>query len=168
MAASNGTFRIGSGAGFSADRLDPAVDLARRGALDALILECVGERTMAFGHRDRRLDPARGYNAQLEPRMRALLPPCRDAGTVLITNMGVANPAAAAERTVAIARELGLAGLKIACIDRRRRLRRARAADAAAGRAGNAGGHRPAGRRHQRLSRYRCDRARAGGRRPTW
>ena len=47
------TMRIGCGAGFSADRLDPAVDLARRGALDALVFECVGERTLAFGHRDR-------------------------------------------------------------------------------------------------------------------
>ena len=51
-----GVFRIGTGAGFSADRLDPAVDLARRGALDAMIMECLGERTLAFGHRDRALD----------------------------------------------------------------------------------------------------------------
>jgi hypothetical protein len=110
-------FRIGTGAGFSADRLDPAVDLARKGALDAMIIECIGERTLAFGHRDRRLDPARGYNAQLEARMRALLPPCREAGTLIMTNMGVANPPAAAERTLAIARELGLHGLKVACVE---------------------------------------------------
>jgi hypothetical protein len=111
------TFRIGTGAGFSADRLGPAVDLARDGALDAMIIECVGERTLAFGHRDRILDPTRGYNAQLEERMLALLPPCAKAGTTIITNMGVANPRAAAERTVAIARELGLSGLKVACIE---------------------------------------------------
>ena len=110
-------FRIGTGAGFSADRLDPAVDLARHGALDAMIIECVGERTLAFGHRDRMLDPTRGYNAQLEERMRALLPPCRKAGTTIVTNMGAANPRAAAERTVAIAAELGLSGLKVACIE---------------------------------------------------
>jgi hypothetical protein len=113
----SGVYRVGTGAGFSADRLDPAVDLARHGALDAMIIECVGERTLAFGHRDRMLDPTRGYNAQLENRMRALLPPCRQAGTVIITNMGAANPRAAAERTVAVARELGLAGLKVACIE---------------------------------------------------
>ena len=51
------TLRIGCGAGFSADRLDPAVDLARRGRLDWLVFECLGERTMAFGHRDRLRDP---------------------------------------------------------------------------------------------------------------
>ncbi|MGB9043394.1 MAG: acyclic terpene utilization AtuA family protein, partial [Pseudolabrys sp.] len=62
MAKGNGTFRIGTGAGFSADRLDPAVDLARRGALDVMVLECLGERTVAFAHRDRMADPRRGYN----------------------------------------------------------------------------------------------------------
>jgi hypothetical protein len=110
-------FRIGTGAGFSADRLEPAVDLAKRGALDVLVLECLGERTVAFAHRDRMADPRRGYNALLERRMRALLPSCREAGTTIITNMGAANPRAAAERTLAIARELGLTGLKIACIE---------------------------------------------------
>ena len=46
-------FRIGCGAGFSSDRLEPAVDLVREGALDVIVFECIGERTMAFGHRDR-------------------------------------------------------------------------------------------------------------------
>ena len=111
------SFRIGTGAGFSADRLEPAVDLVERGRLDAIVLECLGERTVAFGHRDRMADPKRGYNAHLERRMRALLPACRKAGTVMVTNMGAANPRAAAERTLAVARELGLAGLKVACIE---------------------------------------------------
>ena len=111
------SFRIGTGAGFSADRLEPAVDLVERGALDAIVLECLGERTVAFAHRDRMADPKRGYNAHLERRMRALLPACRKAGTVMITNMGAANPRAAAERTLATARELGLRGLKVACIE---------------------------------------------------
>lgn len=110
-------YRIGTGAGFSADRLQPAVDLAERGNLHALVLECLGERTVAFGHRDRMANPARGYNAMLEPRMRALLPACRASGTTLITNMGAANPRAAAERTIDVARKLGLKGLKVACIE---------------------------------------------------
>jgi Acyclic terpene utilisation family protein AtuA len=117
MVKRNGIFRIGTGAGFSADRLEPAVDLALRGELHALVLECLGERTVAFAHRDRMADPRRGYNALLERRMRALLPACRQAGTVIITNMGAANPRAAAERTRDIARALGITGLKIACIE---------------------------------------------------
>ena len=110
-------FRIGTGAGFSSDRLDPAVDLVERGKLDAVVLECLGERTVAFAHRDRMADPKRGYNSLLERRMRTLLPACRKAGTTMITNMGAANPRAAAERTLVIARELGLKGLKVACIE---------------------------------------------------
>jgi hypothetical protein len=111
------TFRIGTGAGFSADRLEPAVDLVKRGNLDVLVLECLGERTVAFAHRDRMADPRKGYNSLLDRRMHALLPACRAAGTTIITNMGAANPRAAALRTLEIARALGLGGLKIACIE---------------------------------------------------
>jgi len=108
--------RLGCGAGFSSDRLEPAVDLARDGALQYLIFECVGERTLAFGHRDRKLDPNRGYNPQLAARMRAVLPHCKANGTRIVTNMGVANVPAAAEVVVKIARELGLKGLKVAAV----------------------------------------------------
>ena len=48
-----GSMRIGCGAGFSSDRLEPAIDLAWRGKLDWLIFETIGKRTMACGHRDR-------------------------------------------------------------------------------------------------------------------
>ena len=112
----NGQFRLGTGAGFSADRLDPAVDLVRHGDLDAIVFECIGERTLAFGHRDRMANPDRGYNPLLERRLRAVLPACVAKGTTLITNMGVANPGAAAERAAEVARNLGLFGVKIAAI----------------------------------------------------
>lgn len=110
------TYRIGTGAGFSSDRLDPAIDLVKRGQLNTIIFECVGERTLAFGHRDRAADPKLGYNALLETRLRALLPLCHAHGTRLITNMGVANPDAAAQLAVRIAHELGLNGLRIAAV----------------------------------------------------
>jgi hypothetical protein len=111
------SLRIGCGAGFSSDRLEPAVDLAQRAGLDYLVFECLGERTMAFAHRDRMLDGARGYNPHVAQRMRAVLAPCRRNGTVVVTNMGAANPLAAAQLTVGIARELGLAGMKVACVE---------------------------------------------------
>ncbi|MDZ4237885.1 MAG: acyclic terpene utilization AtuA family protein, partial [Hydrogenophaga sp.] len=37
-------YRIGSGAGYAGDRIDPALDLAERGELDALVFECLAER----------------------------------------------------------------------------------------------------------------------------
>jgi hypothetical protein len=110
-------FRIGTGAGFSADRLDPAVELVARGRLDVIVFECIGERTLAFGHRDRMADSAAGYNPLLERRMRAVLPLCAEHGTRLITNMGVANPRGAAERTAHVARGLGLSRLRIAALE---------------------------------------------------
>ncbi len=108
--------RMGCGAGFSSDRLGPAVDLAREGRLDYLVFETIGERTLAFGHRDRQVNADRGYNPQLAARMRAVLPHCRANGTRIVTNMGVANVPAAARVICDVARELGLDGLTVAAV----------------------------------------------------
>lgn len=108
--------KIGTGAGFSADRLDPAIDLITKGNLDYIIFECIGERTLAFGHRDRMQNPDGGYNPLLERRMRAILPLCQQRRTKIITNMGVANPEAAARVTKAIADELNLTDMSVAWV----------------------------------------------------
>jgi hypothetical protein len=110
-------YRLGTGAGFSADRLDPAVDLVERGNLDAIVFECLGERTLAFAYRDRAADPDSGYTPLLERRMRAILPAAAGNGVRVITNMGAANSPRAADLTCRIARELGLDGMRIACVE---------------------------------------------------
>lgn len=110
-------FRLGTGAGFSADRLDPALDLVERGNLDAIVFECLGERTLAFAYRDRAANPDSGYTPLLERRMRAILPAAVDNGVRVITNMGAANARRAAELTCGIARDLGLDGTRIACVE---------------------------------------------------
>ena len=97
--------RIGTGAGFSADRLDPACELVKKGNLDYIIFECLAERTLAFGHQERRRDAKLGYNPWLARRFRAILPLCAAFGTRVLTNMGAANPKAAAQRTLEIARQ---------------------------------------------------------------
>ena len=40
--------RLGAGAGFAGDRLDPAVELVTKGALDVLVFEVLAERTIAL------------------------------------------------------------------------------------------------------------------------
>jgi hypothetical protein len=110
------TIRIGSGAGYSGDRIEPALELAEKGALDYLIFECLAERTIALAQQARRADPAGGYDPLLADRMRMVLPACAARGVKVITNMGAANPVAAAHATAAIARELGLSGLRIAAV----------------------------------------------------
>jgi hypothetical protein len=108
--------RIGAGAGYSGDRIEPAVELAEAGKLDYLVFECLAERTIALAQQSRRKDPELGYDPLLEARMRAVLPIAARNGVRIVSNMGAANPRAAARKTAQIARELGLDGLKIAAV----------------------------------------------------
>jgi Acyclic terpene utilisation family protein AtuA len=81
-------YRIGSGAGYAGDRIDPAQALAERGALDALVFECLAERTIALAQLRRMRDPHHGYDPLLEARLRAVLPACVREGVTIISNMG--------------------------------------------------------------------------------
>jgi Acyclic terpene utilisation family protein AtuA len=110
------TIRIGSGAGYSGDRIEPAVELAEEGDIDYLVFECLGERTVALAQQARMKDPESGYDPLLEERMRAVLPLCAAKGIKIVTNMGAAHPEAAARKTAEIAKSLGLSKLKIAAI----------------------------------------------------
>ena len=110
------TIRIGTGAGFSGDRIEPSVEVAERGDVQYLVFECLAERTIALAHQAKLRDPTQGYDVLLADRMRAVLPTCRAKGIKVITNMGAANPIAAAEKTAEVARSLGLRGLKIAAV----------------------------------------------------
>jgi acyclic terpene utilization AtuA family protein len=110
------TIRIGSGAGYSGDRIEPAVELAEHGALDYLVFECLAERTIALAQQARMQNPNDGYDPLLAARMKAVLPACRAHGVRIVTNMGAANPVSAAEATRRIAQEAGLSGLKIAAV----------------------------------------------------
>jgi hypothetical protein len=110
------TIRIGSGAGYSGDRIEPAVELAEKGEIQYLVFECLGERTVALAQQARMKNPDSGYDPLLEDRMLAVLPACAANGIKIVTNMGAANPAAAARKTSEIANSLGLSSLKIAAV----------------------------------------------------
>jgi hypothetical protein len=108
--------RIGSGAGYSGDRIEPAVELAEKGNIHYLVFECLAERTIAIAQQAKMKNPNEGYDALLVPRMEAVLASCRKNGIKIITNMGAANPAAGARKIKEVARKLGLTGLKIAAV----------------------------------------------------
>lgn len=110
------TIRIGAGAGYSGDRIDPAIELAEKGFLSYLVFECLAERTIALAQKARLLNPSSGYDPLLEERMEAVLPLCARQRIRIISNMGAANPEAAAEKTREIARRLGLPGLRITAV----------------------------------------------------
>lgn len=106
------TLRIGSGAGYSGDRIEPAVELAEHGDLDYLVFECLAERTIALAQQARISDPQGGYDPLLSERMRRVLPfvgrQTARRRLRVITNMGAANPVSAALEVRRIASELGL------------------------------------------------------------
>jgi len=110
------TIRIGSGAGYSGDRIEPAVELAERGDIRYLGFECLAERTIALAQVQKLRDPSLGFDPLLRARMEAVLRPCAAAGIRIVTNMGAANPRAAALATAEVARRLGLRGLRIAAV----------------------------------------------------
>jgi hypothetical protein len=116
------TLRIGSGAGYSGDRIEPALELAEHGDLDYLVFECLAERTIALAQQARLVDPEAGFDPLLSERMRRILPfvDRSNDGTRrrlrVITNMGAANPLAAAREVRRIAAQLGLSGLKVAAV----------------------------------------------------
>jgi acyclic terpene utilization AtuA family protein len=108
--------RIGGGAGYSGDRIEPAAELAEKADIQYLIFECLAERTIALAQQVKRSDPARGYDPLLAERMRAVLGACARRGITIVTNMGAANPLAGARAIGEIARSLNLRGLRIAAI----------------------------------------------------
>lgn len=107
--------RIGCGAGFSGDRIEPAIILAEKGELDYLVLECLAERTIALANKRKMADPTKGYDPLLERRIETLLPHLVKNKIRLITNMGAANPIEGAKKIIEIAQKQGLK-VKVAAI----------------------------------------------------
>lgn len=109
------TIRIGCGAGFSGDRFEPAVILAEKGQLDYLVLECLAERTIALAQQQKQINPELGYDPFLERRINSLLPFLARRKITLITNMGAANPLAAARKVKELCLKQGF-NLKVAAL----------------------------------------------------
>lgn len=111
---------IGCGAGFSGDRFDAAVPvvatLAELTGERFLIYEVLAERTLAIAQRIKRDNPEEGYSPFLDAYLAPVLADCHRHGIRIVTNMGSANPLGAARRVHALARELGISGLKVAAV----------------------------------------------------
>ena len=66
------TIRIGSGAAYAGDRLEPSLELIEKGNLDYISYECLAERTIAIGQQAKLNDPTKGNG--FSPRQRETSP----------------------------------------------------------------------------------------------
>ena len=110
-------YRIGSGAGFAGDRVDPAVALAASGKVDAVALDCLAERTLVPAIKARADHPEAGADPRLRRRLTPLLPAAASTGCKIISNLGAANPRAAGMAIAQLAKGLGVSGLKVAAVE---------------------------------------------------
>jgi len=111
------TIRIGSGAGFGNDRINPSAVLLEKGNLDFLCLECLAERTIAIAQQLKNLNPNEGYNKYLVDRMQKILPLAYKNHVKVITNMGAANVGAAVRKVAELAKQEGITGIKIVGVE---------------------------------------------------
>ncbi|MFT4235736.1 MAG: DUF1446 domain-containing protein [Microbacterium sp.] len=86
----SGTYRVGAGTGFAGDRFEPARILAERGDLDALVFECLAERTIALAQQGLAAQGEVGYDKKFLERLDDVLPFV--ANTQVLTNAGAADP----------------------------------------------------------------------------
>ncbi len=108
--------RIGSGAGYAGDRLEPALELIEKGNLDYICFEGLAERTIALAQKSKIENPSLGYNELLLYRMEKVLPLAYKNKTKVITNMGAANPVGAMQEIAKLAESLNLKNIKIAAV----------------------------------------------------
>jgi hypothetical protein len=109
--------RIGNGQGFWGDNVDAPVELLRRGPIDYIGMDYLAEVTLSIMMRQKLKDPTKGYATDFVGFIRRVLPELVQKGTRVITNAGGLNPAACRQAIFAVARELGVTGLKVGVVE---------------------------------------------------
>ena len=111
---------VGCAAGFAGDRFDasgPVIEhLAGLEGARYLVFEVLAERTLALAQQRSRSDPTLGYSDYLDAYLRPALAGALAHGICIISNLGAANPIAAAHRVLALAQALSLRPPKIAVV----------------------------------------------------
>lgn len=108
--------RIASGQGFWGDLLRAPMDQVTKGPINYLVMDYLAEVTMSILQKQKRKDPAIGYARDLVPLMGDLLPHLMDKDIAVITNGGGVNPKACRDAIFAVAKKLGIRGLKIGVV----------------------------------------------------
>ncbi|MCS6816012.1 MAG: DUF1446 domain-containing protein [Blastocatellia bacterium] len=110
------TIRIANGQGFWGDSLEAPVEQVTLGPVDYLSLDYLAEVTMSILQKQKARDPRLGYARDFVPLMERILPICLERNIKVIANAGGVNPWACRDAVVAVARKLGLSGVRIGVV----------------------------------------------------
>ncbi len=108
---------IGNGQGFWGDSIDAPVKLMTGGPIHYVTLDYLAEVTMSIMQRQKQKDPKRGYATDFVQLMKDTLPTLIEKDIKVVASAGGVNPAACRDAVFAVARELGLTGLKIGIVE---------------------------------------------------
>lgn len=108
--------RIANGQGFWGDSLEAPVEQVTLGPVDYLSLDYLAEVTMSILQKQKARDPRLGYARDFVPLMERILPICVERNIRVIANAGGVNPWACRDAVVAVARKLGLLGVRIGIV----------------------------------------------------
>nr|WP_277349736.1 acyclic terpene utilization AtuA family protein [Planosporangium thailandense] len=101
---------------FWGDSVRPAIEMVERGDIDYLCCDHLAELTMSILAKQRARNSSLGYTRDILDLLRGALPTCVEKGIKVVTNSGGANPRAAAEGVVALCKELGVSGVRVAVV----------------------------------------------------
>lgn len=108
--------KIASGQGFWGDLIDAPMHQATKGTIDYLMMDYLAEVTMSILQKQKLKNPEFGYARDIPPLMERLLPVLKEKKFKVITNGGGVNPIACRDAIFAIAKKLGISGIKIGVV----------------------------------------------------
>ncbi len=108
--------RIASGQGFWGDLLSAPLAQVKNGGVDYLMLDYLAEVTMSIVQKQKLKNPALGYAKDLISTVEEVLPYLMKHNIRMISNGGGVNPEAARDAVFAVAKKLGITGLKVGIV----------------------------------------------------
>ena len=109
--------RIGCGSAYAEDRLDLALDMVTRGAVEYLCMDGLAERTLALAHQRRATGTGEAYDVRLPGIVEDLLPAARERRVTIIGSIGGGDPAGAAEFISATSRRNGWSDIRVGLVE---------------------------------------------------
>ncbi len=106
--------RLGTGLAFWGDSIRPAIEMVERADIQYLCCDHLAELTMSILNKQKSRKPNLGYTTDIIPFLRGVLPKCHERGIKIISNAGGSNPESCVREVMALCRELGLGGIKVA------------------------------------------------------